>query len=270
VALGLAPWGRTDALGPVGEVAFQVLLPTTIGLYIRRSRQLVRAHQQRAESLQLQQELVAERAVLRERARIAQEVHDALGHQLSIVVLHAGALALTGGSAAERGELIRIAGKEAMQDLRRVIGVLSDGEPNNGVGLHTGLQSVRELVSASRRAGVPIEATLAPELEELDSSLRNAVQGVLREALTNVHKHAGHVRTRISVQYRGGEGLRVEVHNEAPTSPPATCGVGSGSGLVAMAERVRLLGGHFEHGATPSGGFFVRACFPPKLEQSAQ
>lgn len=265
LALGFAPWDSSDSLGPSGEVAFQVLLPTTIGLYVRRSRQLLHAQQQRTEALQREQELVTERAVLRERARIAREVHDALGHQLSIVVLHAGALALAGGPAAERGELIRTVGKEALQDLRRVIGVLGDGELTNEVCSPADPRSVRELVRASQRAGLPVEATFGAELDRLDPCLDAAVHGVLREALTNVHKHAGHVRTRVSVRNEGGGGVCVEVHNEPPPTPPTTHGLGSGSGLAALAEQVRLLGGRFEHGPTPSGGFLVRASLPPRL-----
>ncbi|WP_086668271.1 sensor histidine kinase [Lentzea kentuckyensis] len=217
------------------ETVLQIVLPLAIGLYIRRYRQM--AVMQR------------DQAVARERDRIAREMHDVLGHKLSLIALHAGKLELAGTADTETARLLGGTSREAMRDLRQIIGVL-DAEP----------VTVDDLIESSRRAGVRVESALSADLRTLPPELSDAVRRVVQEALTNVHKHAGPVD--VVVEFGMMEGRpRLRVRNSAPARPPRTCGTGTGRGLATLAAEIDRLGGRLSWGAEADGGFGVTAVF---------
>jgi signal transduction histidine kinase len=216
------------------EVVVQLVLPLAFGLYIRRHRQMV--------------VMQRDQAVTRERDRIAREMHDVLGHKLSLIALHAGKLELT-GTDTETAQLLGGTSRAAMRDLRQIIGVL-DAEP----------VTVADLVESSRRAGVRVEAVLSDDLRTLPLRLADAVRRVVQEALTNVHKHAGAVDVVVEFDVVRGK-PRLTVRNSPPAQPPRTCGTGSGRGLATLAADVDRLGGTLSWGPRPDGGFDVTAIF---------
>jgi hypothetical protein len=191
-------------------------------------------------------------------------MHDLLGHRLSLISLHAGALELGTRKGApalsEQAALVRATARTALDELREVLGILrvAAAEPEvDGHGDEAGTrEDVAALVLASHRAGVPVElAWSGPDLTDVDGRVRRALHRVVREALTNVHKHAPGAATRVVIEH-GAEAVRVEVGNDLPPrGHPA--GAGTRMGLVGLEERVRLAGGAFRAGASPDGARFV-------------
>lgn len=217
------------------ETVLQIVLPLAFGLYVRRYRQMV--------------VMQRDQAVARERDRIAREMHDVLGHKLSLIALHAGKLELAGTADTETAHLLGGTSRAAMRDLRQIIGVL-DAEP----------VTVADLIESSRRAGVRVESALSADLYTLPPELSDAVRRVVQEALTNVHKHAGQVD--VVVEFGMVEGRpRLTVRNSAPARPPRTCGTGTGRGLATLAAEIDRLGGRLSWGTEADGGFGVTAVF---------
>lgn len=221
------------------EVVVQIVLPLAFGLYIRRHRQMVVMQQ--------------DQAVARERDRIAREMHDVLGHKLSLIALHAGKLELT-GTDTETAQLLGGTSRAAMRDLRQIIGVL-DAEP----------VTVADLVESSRRAGVRVESALSDVPPELSDAVRRVVQ----EALTNVHKHAGPVDVAIEFKIVQGR-PRLTVRNSPPARPPQTRGTGTGRGLTTLAAEVERVGGELSWGPEAAGGFVVTAVFEAAVFEAGE
>ena len=244
------------------------------GMYIRARRQLLASLRDRAEQAEAAQELLARQARHAERARIAGEMHDVLGHRISLMALHAGGLQvrpdLPPSEVRETARLIWSTAREALEELRGIIGVLRDGD-----GAQSGapsapqpsLPDIAALVEESRRAGMKVELDMRVEAPETaPGSVGRDTYRVVREALTNVSKHARGTAVRVSVSGRAGAGLLVTVRNRMPAGRPAEAALpGTGLGLVSLAERVSLSGGTLTHGADPDGDFVVNAAlrWPP-------
>ena len=228
---------------------------------------------ERNEILQQANVLGESQAKMAERARIAGEMHDLIGHRLSLISLHAGALEMgtraTAPQLSEQAVLIRTTAKQALDELREVLGILNadaggDG-PDQEAGDHavTGTHAdVDALVLASRNAGTPVELQwIGDDLTGLDRTVRRAVHRLVREALTNVHKHAPGMSTRVRVEYQA-ETVGVEIGNRLPTPPTAiTTASRTGLGLIGLHERVRLAGGTLTTGSD-ADRFVVRALLP--------
>lgn len=232
-------WDDEESFGltvVVSEMVVQILLPLAIGLYLRHSRQMVAMQR--------------DQAVARERDRIAREMHDVLGHKLSLIALHAGKLELTGADTeTETAQLLGGTSRAAMRDLRQIIGVL-DARP----------VPVAELIESSRRAGLRIRSALPGDLNTLAPEVSDAVRRVVQEALTNVHKHAGLVDVVVEYEIEAGR-PRLTVRNSPPAQPPPTFGTGTGRGLATLAAEVRTRGGELSWGPRPDGWFTVTAVF---------
>ncbi|MEV0373685.1 histidine kinase [Streptomyces sp. NPDC050636] len=247
-----------------------VVLPWLLGRYRRQYRQLVRTGWQLAERMEHEQQAVADRARLRERARIAQDMHDSLGHDLALIALRAGALEigprLDPDGRAAAGELREAAGT-ATERLREIIGVLrTDDEtaprsPSD--------ESVAAVVDRARASGmtVTLEQTAEGAGEEpaagsgLPAMTGHALHRVVQESLTNAAKHAPGAAVRVRI-VRSAEQLHITVANAPRPAGPAPAAVSGGSGLVGLDERVRLAGGALHTGPTPEGGFTVSARLP--------
>jgi signal transduction histidine kinase len=260
------PWDG----GPAGEQvsrwlggAVLVLLPGAVGIYVRTRAQLLAALRERAERAEAEQELLAREAVLDERTRIAREMHDAVGHRVSLMVLQAGAIEMAAADAGRVQELaanVQTAGRQALDELRQMVGVLRGGEVDEDapLGPQPGLDDVPRLVGNARDAGMPVE--LHGELPAVDPAVGRAAYRIVQEALTNAGKHAPGARVTVAVE-RTATGLGVRVLNGPPNHAPAGAS-GGGYGLVGLAERVRTLGGRLTAEPRLDGGFEIDAELP--------
>ncbi|WP_262401444.1 sensor histidine kinase [Actinomadura sp. CNU-125] len=259
-----APAATNDGIGvrAIYAVAF-VAVPVLLGLYMGARKQLVVSLQERAARLERERHLLAERARGEERTRIAREMHDVVANRISVMVVHAGALraiaARDPGRAAETATVIGDMGRQALDELRHVIGVLRQGEeilPEE----NATLEHVRELVGQSGAAGLRVDLAVLGEERPMPPAVGRTVYRLVQEALTNVHKHAGAADTRVGLVLQA-EAVEIEVVNAVPTAVPAHALPSGGNGLVGMRERVTALGGGFEAGPL-DGGWAVRARLP--------
>ncbi|WP_234321716.1 sensor histidine kinase [Streptomyces xanthophaeus] len=282
VAVLLVPAWLGWASRFVGLLLVAAMLPWFAGRFLRQYRELVRAGWERAARLEREQRLVAEQARLRERTRIAQDMHDLLGHDLSLIALSAGALKLAPGLSEDHRAAardIRARAGAAVDRLGEVIGVLREpSEPAPGSGPGAGLTELDALVDRAAAAGLDVRLRVEGEPAAGDalSAVGRAVHRVVQEALTNVSKHAPGHRTSVVVRHAEGR-TEVGVTNRpvptasaprpdrtarpAPESSAPASGDGHRFGLIGLDERVRLAGGTFAAGPE-GGGFAVRATLP--------
>ncbi|EGX56659.1 two component sensor kinase [Streptomyces zinciresistens K42] len=247
-----------------GVAALFILLPALSGVMMGRRRPLTRLLRERNAYLEQTRFLTEEAARSEERTRIAAEMHDLLGHRISLLSMHAGALQLAAErqapALAAQAELLHTTAGTAMDELRGILGVL-----RHRSGEHSGERGTREdlsaLVEDSRNAGADAELHWnAPESVDAHARTRQAVHRVVREGLTNALKHASGAPVRVTFQ-DDGDSVVVAVANGAP---PVPCPPGDGnrSGLVGLHERVGLLGGVLHAGPRPDGGFLLSARIP--------
>jgi signal transduction histidine kinase len=243
------------------------------GAYVGARRDLVTSLRDRASRAEEERELRAEQARLAERARIAREMHDVLAHKVSLIALQAGGLEVNPGVGTEQVQqtagLIRATAREALQDLRGVLGVLREqpvaATDGSDLAPQPGLSQVAALVSASRLAGVQV--TLTNEVTDLPNTLGRTIFRVVQESLTNVHKHARGAATEIVISpgvANGVPGVGVSVSNRRPVAAGSLL-PGSGAGLIGLRERVELVGGTLRAGPTSDGGWRVDAWLPDSL-----
>ncbi|MFA1542930.1 sensor histidine kinase [Actinomadura monticuli] len=259
-----SPTAATEnfAAQAVFGIAFSAV-PVLLGLYMGARKQLLASLQERAARLEREQHLLAERARGEERTRIAREMHDVVANRISVMVVHAGALkaiaARDPGRAAETATVIGDMGRQALEELRHVIGVLRQGEealPQEAVTL----AHVRELVGQSGAAGLRVDLSVRGEERPMPTAVGRTVYRLVQEALTNVHKHAGAADTRVALGLLP-EAIEVEIVNAPPTARPEHLLPSGGNGLVGLRERVNALGGSFDAGPR-GGGYAVRARLP--------
>ncbi|MCX4678685.1 histidine kinase [Streptomyces sp. NBC_01433] len=246
-----------------------LLLPALAGTLLGRRRPLVSLLRERNAYLEQARALTAAAARLEERTRIAGEMHDLLGHRLSLISVHAGALELGAARQAPalvgQAELLRTTAGSAMEELREILGVLRREDmtdPTNGTGEARGTrEDITALVRESRQTGSTVELDWSvPDTSEVGPRTRQAIHRVVREGLTNVLKHASGAPTRVVVGSTD-RGVEVSVTNEAPRASGHSPG-GSHSGLAGCQERISLLGGTFRAGTLTNGGFRVAAWLP--------
>ncbi len=234
------------------------------GLTVQHRRELVESLRDRAVHAETEAQLRAEHAQHQVREAMAREIHDVLGHRLSLLSVHAGALEYRPDAPAEEvarsAKVIRESAHQALQDLREVIGVLR--APVGELPQPT-MADLRQLVEEADEAGARVEfvqecAGTVPE------RIGRTAYRIVQEGLTNVRKHAPGATTHVLVRGEPGDGLLVEVGNgPSPGAPPAAAGGdGDGQGLVGLAERVSLASGRLEHGPDGRGGWRLAAWLP--------
>jgi signal transduction histidine kinase len=230
----------------------------------------IRDRQARAETLeeraaQLEREQVLElRVVLAdERARIARELHDVGAHRVSVMVVQAGAARMLLGRQPERaGEpllAVEASGREALGELRRLLGLLTNDEHEPELAPQPGLAQLDRLVERVGQAGLPVVVRRVGTARTLPPGLDLTAYRVIQEALTNALKYARGTPTEILIEH-GERELRLEIQDAGGAT--AVDVNGTGRGLLGMRERVALYGGHLEAGHRPEGGFAVRARLP--------
>jgi signal transduction histidine kinase len=232
-----------------------------VGLWL--AGDAVRSLQQRARQLEREQELAARVAVADERSRIARELHDVVAHSVSLMVIQAGAARRLVGrqpdGAADTLQTVEDGGREALRELRRMLGLLTARDGDEPGGDQPGLDQVPALAERMRAAGLPVDLRIEGPRRELSPGLDLAAYRIVQEALTNVLKHARGARTDVLVQFSDGE-LRLEVVDAGGQA--AADATGAGRGLVGMRERAAAYGGVLEAAPRPGGGFAVRARLP--------
>ncbi len=243
-----------------------VVMPWLLGRHRRQRVLLVEAGWERAERMEAEQRMLLAQARLRERTRIAQDMHDSLGHELSLIALRAGALEVTAGleerHRAAAGEL-RVAAATATERLGEIIGVLRGGE--SAAPLQPADESIGDLVDRAADSGLAIRL-VTEGTGEPPAMVHRAAHRVVQEALTNAAKHAPGAQVVVRVHH-GSEETSVSVTNGPPQAEPPTSTSG-GFGLAGLGERVRSLDGRLHHGATADGGHEVTARLPHEADVS--
>jgi len=241
-------WTGVGALATLGIF---VVLPWLAGAFRRQQAMLVDVGRQRVAQLELEREFVK----LRERERIAADMHDSLGHELALIALRAGALELATDMSEQTREAaaqLRISAVTATDRLRRTVGVLRHESVAD--------ESVEALVERACGAGMTV--ALHTEGKSLPPLIDTAVHRVVQESLTNAARHAPGAEVLVRVEESGGSVI-VTVSNTAADAPPMSEG---GSGIASLRERVRLLGGTLSAGPG-DGGFTVTAWFPSDRDE---
>ncbi|MGW2700667.1 sensor histidine kinase [Streptomyces sp. NPDC001340] len=274
--------------------------PVLLGLYVGARRRLMESLRERADSLERELQLLAERAEERaewarneERTRIAREMHDVVAHRVSLMVVHAAALQAVARKDPEKAvrnaALVGDMGRQALTELREMLGVLRAGDgaqwravsvspaavgvaaaeavseaaAEEAVGDGPCLEELEELVGQSAAAGMVVDLSVEGEVRVYAAEVEQTAYRVVQEALTNVHKHAAGAKTYVRLAHRGAE-IAMQVENEPPEPGSASAArlPSGGNGLVGMRERVVALGGVFVSGPTDAGGFRVSAVIP--------
>jgi signal transduction histidine kinase len=237
-----------------------------VGELVYQRRQRVHDLEERALHAEGERELLARQAVLDERARIARDLHDVVAHAMSVMVVQAGAAERLVDQSPDRARHalanIQDAGREALADMRRMLGVLrEEGRPVE-LSPQPSMDDVHQVVQRCIESGVPTE--LHVDGEPPVRAVGPEVTGyrIVQEALTNVIKHAGRpARAAVRITYRDGQ-MRVEVTDDGQGAPASALERAVGHGLIGMRERVELYHGTLHVGHRPGGGFRVAATIP--------
>jgi signal transduction histidine kinase len=225
---------------------------------------------QRVRALEAEQETATRLAVDQERSRIARELHDVVTHNVSVMVVQAGAARKVMAGAPEKAHeallAVEAGGRTAMTELRHVMGLLTmngdapDQATSEDLAPPPSLGQVAALAARIRDTGVPVELTVTGPAMPLSAGVDLAAYRVIQEALTNTVKHAVGARVMIAIDY-SPRALRVEVADTGGTSAPSARS-GHGRGLIGLRQRLALYGGTLEAGKLPAGGYRVRAVIP--------
>ncbi len=228
----------------------------------------------RIRRMQAEHAAETQRALEAERARIASELHDVVTHNVSVMIVQAGAarqvLSESPGKARNALLAVEASGRAAMTELRHLLGLLSPAGPAGGGSLaeqdlrpQPGLQQLQPLLERVAAAGLPVRLDVSERRYDLPPGLDLAAFRVVQEALTNVLKHAGEAPTTVRIDY-GESALTVDVANAPGSSPIPVPAIpaGNGRGLIGLQERISLYSGELHAGPRPGGGWRVRARFP--------
>jgi signal transduction histidine kinase len=234
------------------------LLAFVLGTRTRQTGEL----RERAERAERERERLAQEAVAEERSRIARELHDVVAHSMSVMVVQAAGVRrlLKPEQEREREALLVVEriGREALTEMRRMLGVLRTTEDTAALAPQPGLQHVDRLVEQARRAGLAVDLEVIGEPMALPAGLDLSAYRILQEGLTNALKHGERCTAQVRVRY-GTDDLELEVVDDGqfPAARPD-----DGYGLAGMRERVAVYGGEFEAGPRVEGGFRVHARLP--------
>ena len=251
--------GNTGNEWSAAFFATAILAAWLAGVFIRGRREVVA---QAARTAAAEQQ--AQRAVADERARMARELHDIVSHNLSVVVLQAAGAQAVGGQDADPAlEKIEHSGRQALVEMRRLLGVLRQpGEQPARPELspQPGVAELAALAEGVRAAGLPVVLVVDGDPAGLPAAVDISAYRIVQEALTNVLKHAGQASAQVNVRC-GADVVQIEVTDDG-AGPQAGGQPGAGHGLAGMRERVALFGGELTTGPRPGGGFAVRARLP--------
>ena len=267
--------GRTVNIG-VFDIELLLFLPLGAGLALGAHVLQGRARRQasleaRAVRLEQEREEAARAAVAEERRRIARDLHDVVAHSVSVMTVQAGAARLLLAEEPPRARepllTVEATGRQALTELRRLLGLLRSEEGEKALGPRPGLAALPDLLAQTRTAGLPVELSVEGEPpRSVAPGVELAAYRIVQEALTNARKHAGAARASVAVRYGNGA-LELVVANDG--APVVRDGRPRGHGLIGMRERAALYGGTLEARPGAEGGFVVRARLPLEPDQPA-
>jgi signal transduction histidine kinase len=257
--------GLNDPHAPVGDFVWKFLtfsIAWIIGFALGGRMRETDETRRLAEQAEPEREEQARLAVAEERARIARELHDVVGHSVSVMTVQASAVRrlLEADQEKEREALLVVeqTGREALAEMRRMVGVLRRPEEAPALAPQPSLEHLDKLVAHTRETGLPVELRVEGTPAQLPAALDTTAYRIVQEALTNAVKHANASRAEVVVRYSNGT---VELIVSDDGSGDGSGG-GSGHGLVGMRERVSVYGGELEAGPQAGGGFRLRATLP--------
>jgi signal transduction histidine kinase len=247
-----------------GDYLFNMLWPTAawlVGFALRGRALRIAGLENETARLAREREERARAAVAEERARIARDLHDVVAHNVSVMVVQATAAEEVLAREPERARApllaIQETGTQALNEMRRLLGILRADDRELTLGRQPGLASLNALVGEFRDAGLPVEVSVEGEGRQLPPGVDLAAYRIVEEALTNALKHAGGAATRVSIRHADGT-VELEVADDGP----GPVGGDGGHGLIGMRERAAMYGGTLEAGARVGRGFAVRARLP--------
>jgi signal transduction histidine kinase len=256
---------HNDPHGSVGDFVVVSIIFTivwTIGFGVGRKSEEADEAKERAARAEREREERALAAVAEERARIARELHDVVGHSVSVMTVQASGVRrlLRPEQQREREALLIVerTGREALAEMRRMVGVLRRPEEAPALAPQPSLEHVDRLIDQARKAGLPVELHVEGETVELPAGVDLTAYRLVQEGLTNALKHAEATRAEVVVHYSDGH-VEVVVSDDGRGVGDAD---GGGHGLVGMRERVSVYGGELEAGPQPGGGYRLRARLP--------
>ncbi|MEU5728512.1 MULTISPECIES: sensor histidine kinase [Streptomyces] len=266
--------GWWDDLVSAVFVSIPFVLAWVLGDSIRTRRAYYAQLEERAARLEKEREAQSKVAVAAERARIARELHDVVAHNVSVMVVQADGAAYVMDASPEQArqalETISGTGRQALAEMRRLLGVLRTGEPGeeNDYVPQPDVEQIDELVEQVRGAGLPVDFKVVGSPRQLPSGVELTAYRIVQEALTNTRKHGGpDVGASVRLTYfDDGLGLLVEDDGRGAQREMYQDGGadGSGHGLIGMRERVGMVGGTLDAGPRPGGGFRISALLPLK------
>jgi signal transduction histidine kinase len=254
-----------DPRGHGGDIAWNAVTMTIawiVGYAVgEKFREVDEAKERHAQAVREREER-ARRAVADERARIARELHDVVGHSVSVMTVQASAVRRRldddQDQVRDALEVVERTGREALAEMRRMVGVLRHPEEAPALAPQPSLGQIEKLVEQAREAGLPVELRIEGEPMELPAGIDLAAYRLVQEGLTNAIKHARAQRAEVLVRYADAR-LEVSVSDDGPGGGDGDSG---GHGLVGMRERISVYGGDLEAGPRPEGGFRLRATLP--------
>ena len=266
IGLGIGLVGLWTTVLVSGQTDFgSFFFSTALGLTPWLVGRNFRARSLRLAAAEREQEQRTRLAVGDERARIARELHDVVAHSVGVIVVQAEGARRVFDRDPERARealgSIELTARKALAEMRRSLGVLRDEERSAALQPQPGIDDLDALLEHAREGGLSVELAVEGEPRALPRSVDLSAYRIVQEALTNTIKHAGQVRSQVTVSY-GERELKLEVSDDGPGSSGDGAEGSRGLGLVGMRERVASHGGELHVGSSPEGGFVVRASLP--------
>jgi signal transduction histidine kinase len=261
-AADLARPGTFSASGTRPSAWLAFAIAWLVGRDLRRRRQRVADLEDRAERLEREREEKAQLAVAEERGRIARELHDVIAHGVSVIVAQARAgphLVADPERATSVFRAIESSGRDALVELRRLLGILRSEDEQLAIGPQPGLDSLQSVIEQVRASGLPVQLRVEGEPTHLPAGVDLSAYRIVQEALTNVVKHASATSAEVVVRF-GSRALELDVLDDGHGASASVNG--AGHGLIGMRERVTLYDGTIETGPRSGGGYAVHARLP--------
>jgi signal transduction histidine kinase len=255
---------KLGAMAITGAVCFAFCW--VLGEFVGARQAYLAEVEARLHLLETERDQQARIAVAEERARIARELHDVVAHAVSVIVVQADGAAYsvrTAPDLAERAvQTISTTGREALTELRRLLGLLRSADTEEELTPQPGAHSLTELTERVRAVGLPVRLELVGAIDDLPAGVGLGLYRIVQEALTNSLRHAGPGASAIVAVHRRADRVELDVCDNGVAGNRALVGVSGGNGLIGMRERAHVFGGTLDAGPNPAGGWRVHAVLP--------
>jgi signal transduction histidine kinase len=267
-----AVWLEPLAFGhPVGSLTFALLLGTWL-LVLVIAAEAVRLRRERLAAAGAAQRIDERRRASEERLQMARDLHDVIGHNISLISVQAavGLDLMDSDPEQARAALtaIRSVSREALGELRSMLATLRQAGEQPPTAPTSGLARLPELCQLTRAAGIPVRTEVTGPVRALPATVDLAAYRIVQESLTNVARHAGPATATVGLGYQA-DGLSIEILDDGSPVPGPRPSGGTGSGIAGMTERATALGGQLTAGPRAGGGFAVTAWLPVRLADGA-